>query len=140
MPGENQKQEQKTLYQRLGGYDAIAAIADDVLACFRKDPRFARFGTGRSCDSRRRARQLLVDQICWLAGGPCFYTGRDMKTAHEGLGITETEWDISMQLTETTLDKLHIAEPQRSELLSLFARYKGEVIDVTEHAVCRLQT
>ena len=134
MPGDNQKRkrEQKPLYQRLGGYDVIAAIADDVLARFREDSRFTRFGMGRSADSRQRARQLLVDQICALAGGPCFYTGRDMKTAHGGLAITETEWDISMQHTEAALEKLQIVEPERAEFLSLIARYKGDIMHPPE--------
>ena len=109
-----------------------AAILDDVLARFQEDPRFARFGMGRSADSRRRARQLLVDQICSLAGGPSLYIGRDMRTAHEGLGITPAEWDISMQHTEATLEKLLIAEPERGEFLSPLARYEGDIINGPE--------
>jgi hypothetical protein len=54
---------------------------------------------GRSIDSYQRARQLLVDQICSLSGGPCYYIGRDMKTSHVGLGITESEWDANLELT-----------------------------------------
>jgi hemoglobin len=82
-----------SLYRRLGGYDAIAAIIDDLFALLRGDPRFSRFGTGRSIDSQQRARQLIVDQICWLSRGPCYYIGRDMNTSHAGLGITEPEWE-----------------------------------------------
>jgi hemoglobin len=140
MPGENGRQEQKTLYQWLGGYDVIAAIIDDLFARLQQDSFFARFGMGRSMDSKRRTRQLVVDQICALAGGPCFYTGRDMKTAHEGLGITKAEWDINMQLTEAALDNLEIAEPERGELLSLFARYKGDIIDAPVHAAPKTGT
>ena len=69
---------QETLYRRLGGYDVIAAVIEELLSRFRSDPRFARFGGGRSLDSIQRSRQLLVDQICALAGGPCVYIGRDM--------------------------------------------------------------
>ncbi|HMH43916.1 MAG TPA: hypothetical protein VK557_10570 [Pyrinomonadaceae bacterium] len=68
-----------SLYQRLGGYDVIAAFVDDTYRMLRNDPRFSRFAA-RSIDSQQRGRQLLVDQICRLAGGPCYYTGRDMKT------------------------------------------------------------
>jgi hemoglobin len=84
-----------SLYQRLGGYDVIAAVVDELFALLRADPRFSRFGMGRSIDSHQRSRQLLVDQICQLAGGPCFYIGRDMKTCHAGLGITDREADQS---------------------------------------------
>jgi hemoglobin len=70
-----------SLYHRLGGYDVIAAFIDDTYRRLRNDPRFSRFAT-RSIDSQQRARQLLVDQICHLTGGPCNYVGRDMKTSH----------------------------------------------------------
>ena len=67
--------EEKSLYYRLGGYDVIAAIVDDRLARMNSDPIFMRFGTGRSLDSRARARQLFVDQVCALAGGPWLILG-----------------------------------------------------------------
>jgi hemoglobin len=117
-----------TLYQRLGGYDTIAAVIDDLMAMLQADARFARFG-GRSVDSRSRTRQLLVDQICALAGGPCVYTGRDMKTAHAGLGITESEWDANLQYTVAALRKHGVAEPEQSEFVSLFNRYKDEIVE-----------
>ena len=65
-----------TLYRRLGGYDVIAAVIDEFLSRFRSDPRLARFGGGRSLDSRQRTRQLIVEQICSLAGGPRMYWPR----------------------------------------------------------------
>jgi hemoglobin len=68
-----------SLYRRLGGYDVIAAIVDDLFALLRADVRFSRFATGRSIDSHQRARQLLVDQICSLSGGPCYYLGREYE-------------------------------------------------------------
>ena len=71
-----------SLYKRLGGYDEIASIVDDFLAGLGKDPTFARFGTGRGQDSKMKARQLIVDQICSLSGGPCFYIGREIGRAH----------------------------------------------------------
>ena len=70
-----------SLYQRIGGYDVIAAVIDDLFAILHSDPAFARFFGGRSNDSVVRSRQLLVDQMCALSGGPCNYIGRDMKTS-----------------------------------------------------------
>src|SRR5689334_3104567 len=102
--------EEKPLYSRLGGYDVIAGIIDDLLARLRVDPQFARFGAGRSVDSQNRARQLLVDQMCALAGGPCIYIGRDMKSAHAGLGITDAEWHANMDHAAAALDRFHIPE------------------------------
>jgi hemoglobin len=107
----------------------IARVVDDVFARLRSDPLFERFGGGRSLDSQRRARQLLVDQLCSLSGGPCFYTGRDMKTSHAGLRITEAEWDASMRHTEAALHTMRIAEPEKAEFLSLFTRYKQDIVE-----------
>ncbi len=120
--------EDKSLYQRLGGYDVIAAVIDDLFARLREDPKFARF-TVRSLDSHHRARQLLVDQICALAGGPCFYIGRDMKTSHAGLAITEEEWDANLKHTVSALQKHRIGEPELGQFLALFARYKEEIVE-----------
>ena len=89
-----------SLYQRIGGYDVLAAVVDDLFALMRADSRFARFGAGRSIDSRHRAQQLTVDFLCSLSGGPCYYTGRDMRTSHAGLQIVESEWDATIQMTK----------------------------------------
>ncbi len=121
--------DEKTLYRRLGGYDVIAAVIDDLFGSLRADPRFARFGMGRSMDSHHRARQLLVDQVCNLAGGPCFYTGRDMKTSHVGLGITEAEWEANLQYTAAALRKNGVPEREQAEVLALFTRYKAEIVE-----------
>ena len=120
---------EETLYRRLGGYDVIAAVVDEFLSRFRNDPRLARFGAGRSLDSRQRARQLLVDQICSLAGGPCVYIGRDMKTAHAGLGITEAEWQANMQYASAALDKFGVALNEKEEFLAIFQKYKGDIVE-----------
>src|SRR4051812_45387602 len=80
--------EDKSLYQRIGGYDAIAAVTDDFLARLEKDDKLGRFFQGVSDDdSVIRIRQHVIDLVCAQTGGPCKYTGRDMKTAHAGLGI-----------------------------------------------------
>jgi hemoglobin len=117
-----------SLYRRLGGYDVIAAIVDDLFALLRADVRFSRFAMGRSIDSHQRARQLLVDQICSLSGGPCYYIGRDMKTSHAGLRITESEWNANLELTRKALQNKHIGVREQAEFLALFARYQSEII------------
>jgi hemoglobin len=119
----------KTLYHRLGGYDVIAGIIDDLLSRMRADPRLARFGMGRSVNSIQKARQLFVDQICALAGGPCVYIGRDMKTSHAGLGITKAEWDINLQYTAAALEKFNVPKQEQAEFLELFTRYKDEIVE-----------
>jgi len=118
-----------SLYRRLGGYDKIAAIVDGTYAELMQDPAFARFSGGRSQDSQRYARQLLVDQVCALAGGPCFYIGRDMKTSHTGLDITTTEWEVSLKHTTTSLRKNGVPDREQAEFLSLFERYRADIVE-----------
>src|SRR5215472_17121126 len=119
-----------TLYQRLGGYDVIAAVVDDLFEMLRNDSRFSCFAMGRSLDSHQRARQLLVDQICHLAGGPCFYIGRDMKTSHMGLEITETEWQVNLDFTREALRKHNVAEREVNEVVEMFQRYKSDIVEL----------
>ena len=119
----------ETLYGRLGGYDVIAAVVDEFLSRFRSDPRLARFGGGRSLNSRQRTQQLIVEQICSLAGGPCVYTGRDMKTSHAGLGITETEWQANLQHASAALEKFGVAFREKEEFLAILQGYKDDIVE-----------
>jgi hemoglobin len=123
-----------SLYKRLGGYDVIAAVVDDLFQMLRSDPRFSRFGMGRSMDSHQRARQLLVDQLCQLAGGPCFYIGRDMKTSHAGLGITQEEWEVNLDYTRQALRKHGIGQRESDEVIAVFERYRSEIVEVSTSA------
>jgi hemoglobin len=100
----------------------------------RTDPRFSRFGAGRSLDSHQRARQLTVDMICHLAGGPCFYIGRDMKTSHAGLEITEQEWEVNLQYTRQALSKNGVRQREQAEFLTLFERYRDEIVESRDAA------
>jgi len=116
----------KTLYERIGRYDAISAIAEDYLKGLRADPQFARF-TGRSADSLKRAKQLLKDQLCAMAGGPCAYVGRDMETAHGGLAITDAEWAANMKYMSTAFDNNHITGTEKEEFLALIESQKKHI-------------
>jgi hemoglobin len=90
-------QQQASLYKRLGGYDALAAVTDDFLGRLLSDPQLARFFKGHNAESLKVIRQHIVDFLCVATGGPCAYTGRDMKTAHTGLGITEDDWTATVK-------------------------------------------
>ena len=120
---------ESSLYQRIGGYDVIAKVIDDLFALMRADARFSRFGTGRSLDSRKRAQQLTVELLCSLAGGPCCYAGRSMKDSHGGLNITGSEWEASLDLTRKALHKNGVANREEAEFVSLFERYRNDIVD-----------
>lgn len=119
----------ESLYKRLGGYDVIAGIVHELFARMKEDPQFQRFAMGRSLNSHNRARQLLVDQLCELAGGPCIYIGRDMKTSHEGLNINEQEWQANMRYASAALDKFRISPKEQHEFLALFEQYKNDIVE-----------
>ncbi len=122
----------KSLYQRLGGYDAIAVVTDDFLGRLVGDAQFARFFAGHSTDSKMRIRQHIVEQLCAAAGGPCVYRGRDMKTAHAGLGITESQWDLSVRLLVASLDKFKVPEREKSDLLGAIGPLKSDIVEVRQ--------
>src|ERR1700676_1948527 len=88
---------QDSLYKRLGGYDALAAVTDAFLGRLATDPKEGRFFVGLSNDSKTRVRQHVVDFLCVATGGPCKYTGRDMETAHTGFNNTKTDWHTDTQ-------------------------------------------
>ena len=120
--------DQETLYQRIGGYDVVAAIIDDMGPRALNDPAFSMFFTDMDEEAGKAARQHSVNLVCELAGGPCFYNGRDMKTVHEGLGITDEQWHLNLGHLADTLDALNIAGDEKSDVIALFAGQKGDIV------------
>lgn len=118
-----------TLYKRLGGYDAIAAVTDDFIARFAADKQLSHFLAGLSTDSQKRLRQHVVDQLCEATGGPCIYTGRTMKTSHTGLAITESDWQATVNHLVATLEKFNVPEKEKGELLSIVSSLKGDIVE-----------
>ena len=119
----------KSLYDRLGGYDAIAAVVDDFIGRLATDKRFEKFFTGFSTDSKKRLRQHILDQFCVAAGGPCVYLGRDMKTTHTGLGITDADWDVAAKHLVAALDKYKVPKTEKDELMAFVASQKKDIVE-----------
>ena len=119
----------KSLYQRLGGYDAIAAVTDDFIGRLATDKQIAKYFVGHSEDSLKKIRQHVVDQLCAATGGPCVYTGRDMKTSHKGMGITEAEWNQAASLLVQTLDKFKVPAQEKSEVLAAVGGLKKDIVE-----------
>jgi hemoglobin len=121
--------QQKTLYQRLGGYDAIAAVTDEFIGRLVSDPQTKKFFAVFSTDSKMRIRQLVVELICKSAGGPCVYIGRDMKTSHAGAGITKADWDHSLKIFGEVLNKFKVPDQEQKELAALLAPLEKDIVD-----------
>ena len=118
-----------TLYQRLGGYDALAKVTDEFIKGLATDPKIGRFFIGASDNSKARIRQLVLDQLCAATGGPCVYIGRDMKTVHKGLGITEEDWDISVKILMNVFDKFKVKERERKDVVAALSGLKADIVE-----------
>ena len=104
-------------------------VVDDFIGRLATDKRFERFFTGFSVDSKKRLRQHILDQFCAAAGGPCVYMGRDMKTTHTGLGITEADWDAAAKHLVAALDKYKVPEAEKNELLAFVVSQKKDIVE-----------
>jgi hemoglobin len=120
----------KTLYERLGGYDAICAVAGDLLPRLQADPQLARFWQNRGEDGLRREKQLLIDFLCSSAGGPLYYTGRDMKTSHKGMKISESDWSAFLGHVGATLQAFKVPQAERDQVLAFVQSTKSDIVEV----------
>jgi len=118
----------KSLYHRLGGYDAIASIVSDLERRFAEDPELKHFIAGTSANSGKRQGQLLAELLCERTGGPCAYIGRDLKTAHTGLTITEAHWTATLGHFGAAIDAAKVSEKDKAELMELVVKLKPDVM------------
>jgi hemoglobin len=128
-PARAQQPASPALYQRLGGYDAIAAVTDDFIGRLVADESLARFFAGHGTDSKQRIRQHVVDFLCMATGGPCVYKGRDMRTTHAGLGISEADWNRSVQHLVATLKRFKVPQKEHDELLAAASSVKKDIVE-----------
>jgi hemoglobin len=119
----------QSLYHRLGGYDAIAAATDDLLARLQADPQLRDYWKGASTNNQRKARQLIVEFMTEAAGGPAYYTGRDMQTSHAGMHIDDQDWAAFMRHAAATLDHFGVPAQEQADVLAFFTSLKPEVVE-----------
>jgi hemoglobin len=117
-----------SLYQRLGGYDALAGVTDDFLARMLGDPKMAPYFETVDEKGKKQLRQMLVDQLCAATGGPCIYVGADMPTAHKDLHISDKAFDVAAQYLGETLDKFKVPEKEKGEVLSYVSSTRKEIV------------
>ena len=75
-------------------------------------------------------KDSLTRQICQLSGGPCQYTGPDMKTAHGEMDITKTHFHALVEVLQASMDAQGIAFSQQNRLLALLAPMQRDIITV----------
>ena len=121
---------EKTLYERLGGYDALSAVANDLLPRLQADSRLGRFWDHRGEDGVAREKQLLVDFLCSNAGGPVYYTGRDMKTSHRGMRISAGDWAAFIEHLNATLDVFQVPQRERDDVVAFIQSTQPDIVEV----------
>jgi hemoglobin len=119
---------ESTLYQRLGGKEAIVAVVDDFVGNVGADTRINGYFARTNIP---RLKQMLVDQICAGSGGPCIYTGRDMKSAHAGMGVNDAAFNALVEDLVKTLDKFKVPAKEKNELLGILGPMKADIVTGT---------
>ena len=120
---------QKSLYERLGGYDGITAFANNLLPRVQNDSQLGRFWAHRGDDGIAREKQLLIDFLSSNAGGPVYYTGRDMKTTHKGMKINENDWSIFLGLAGETMKALEVPQQECDDIVAFALSLKSEIVE-----------
>lgn len=115
-----------TLYGRLGSKAAITAVVAEFVGRVGADTRINGFFAKTNLD---HLKKMLVDQICQAAGGPCKYTGRDMKTAHAGMGVTDAAFGALVEDLVAALDKFKVGEKEKNELLGVLGPMKTDIVE-----------
>lgn len=120
---------QASLYNRLGGYEAINAFASDLLPRIQNDSQLGRFWKHRGSDGLAREKQLLIDYLCVNTGGPTYYTGRDMKTTHIGMQINEEDWSIFLSHAAATMEALQIPKQECDEIVEFVLSLQKDIVE-----------
>ena len=118
--------QEKSLYDRLGGKPAITAVVDDFVGRVAADTRI----NGKFANANiPRLKTMLVDQICQASGGPCTYTGRDMKSTHAGMGISASDWVRFMDHVGAMLAHFGVPDRERGEVAAFLQSLRSDVVE-----------
>ena len=123
--------ESKSLYDRLGGVYAIAAVVDDFVDRIMIDPRLnanPKVDEAHHKVSRAGFKYLVTEMVCWASGGPQKYTGRSMHDSHAHLDITEGEWQSFMDDLRPTFDRFDVPAAERQELVAIVESTKKDIV------------
>jgi hemoglobin len=119
-----------SLYDRLGGYDAIAAVANNLLPRLMSDEQLGRFWQHRGADGIDREKQLLIDFLAHCSGGPMYYTGRDMTITHRGMRISASDWTIFIGHVNDTLKHFDLPVAEKDDVLAFIESTKSEIVEL----------
>jgi hemoglobin len=115
-----------SLYQRLGGRDAITAVVDKFVGNVAADNRINKFFASTDIP---KLKTHLVNQVCEATGGPCKYTGRTMKATHAGMGLTNADFDALVQDLVGALDFYKVGKAEKDELLAALGPMRSDIVE-----------
>ena len=118
-----------SLYERLGGYEAISAVVNNLLPRLQADSELGRFWQHRGADGIAREKQLLIDFLSSNAGGPMYYTGRDMVSSHQGMHISEHDWTSFLAHLNATLDAFQVPKRERDDVIGFIESTKADMVE-----------
>jgi hemoglobin len=122
---------EKSLYDRLGQKKAITAVVDEFVGRVAADKRINSFFTATASNPKRLGtfKMNLVEQICEASGGPCKYKGKDMKTAHMGMGISGADFNALVEDLVGALDKFKVGQHEKDQLLGVLGPMKKDIVE-----------
>ena len=120
---------EKSLYERLGGYDGITEFADDLLPRLQSDAQLGRYWQNRGDDGIKREKQLLIDYLSASASGPMYYTGRDMKLSHAGMKISESDWSVFLGHAGDTMAALNVPKQECDDVVAFVLSLKADIVE-----------
>lgn len=115
----------KSLYDRLGGMDAIKPAMDDFVQTLHDDPRISSFFINADL---KHLSQMLADMVCNATGGPCAYKGKTMLAAHTGMKVKDEDFSALVDDLGKTLDKFHVAPDAKADLIKALAPLHDQVV------------
>ena len=126
MESPKMEKKEKSLYDRLGKKKAITAVVDEFVGNVAADASINHFFAKTNIP---HLKKMLVDQICMATGGPCKYKGKDMKTAHKGMGVSSADFNALVGDLVKALDKFKVPEKEKNELLAALGGMKGDIVE-----------
>lgn len=121
---------EKSLYERLGGYEGITAIVNEFMPRLKADPQLGRFWQNRGDNGIAREEQLLIDFLCSNSGGSTFYGGRDMITAHKGMKISKSDWAILIGHCSATMDAVKASKKECEEVVGFLSSFENDIVEI----------
>ncbi len=118
-----------TLYDKLGGKDGVAGVIDSFIANITTDKVVSKYFAKTKGPKLDHFKQMLADQICHEAGGPCQYTGKSMKDAHKGMGITDAQFNAVVQDLNLALQEKQVGKEDADALLAKLGAAQDDIVE-----------